>query len=282
MHHVRHQVAAIGIGLAFLCAGCGYHITRYPTAGTARGPVMEVAEYRITSDSRDKPEPYAEAHSKAMASPASKVYGPVLRALAFSPTGGAPALAVDRTLFLWNPANATFVHRFGQHDLGIGAAAFSPDGQYILSGGDNGVIKLWGVSTGREARAMTRHEGPVRAVAFTPDGQRGISAGYDGTVRVWDLKPRSGGGTTPPGEPEHDGSGDLARWPHAGGGNSDAGAEHARRRVAAVGPAHGPNAAKDRRNGPGGQLRGVRGQRSRAVRRVATTIATMGHSFGFA
>jgi WD40 repeat protein len=67
------------------------------------------------------------------------------------------------------------------------AAAFSPDGQSILSGCADGEARLWNAATGRLARMLHGHRAEVRAVAFSPDGRMALTGSEDQTARLWDL-----------------------------------------------------------------------------------------------
>jgi len=69
----------------------------------------------------------------------------------------------------------------------IEAIAFSPDGKTILTGGDDGMVRLWHASTGKEiGQPPTGHIGPLPNVAFSPDGKTIAAAGDYGTMRLWD------------------------------------------------------------------------------------------------
>jgi len=73
------------------------------------------------------------------------------------------------------------------HSTFINAAAFSPDGQFALTGSGDKTACLWHVATGRELRRLEGHSDVVYAVAFSPDGQRAATGSKDRTVRFWDI-----------------------------------------------------------------------------------------------
>jgi WD40 repeat protein len=67
--------------------------------------------------------------------------------------------------------------------------AFSPDGRWLLSGCDDGHVRVWEVATGAEVLRRTGHEGGVLDVAIGPDGRTALSSGNDGQAYLWDLRP---------------------------------------------------------------------------------------------
>lgn len=67
------------------------------------------------------------------------------------------------------------------------SAAFSPDGQYLLTG-ENAVLRLWDVATGEQLREFIGHTEYVTALTFSPDGRYILSGSADKTVRMWDVE----------------------------------------------------------------------------------------------
>jgi serine/threonine protein kinase len=69
----------------------------------------------------------------------------------------------------------------------VNAIAFSPDGQYAVSGGQGNAVKIWEVVTGREVQTFTGLPSQVISVAISPDGNRMLSESSDGSVELWDV-----------------------------------------------------------------------------------------------
>jgi WD40 repeat protein/serine/threonine protein kinase len=75
-----------------------------------------------------------------------------------------------------------------RHEAPVFSAAISSDGERIASASQDGVIKIWNGSSGRELVSFHAHEDHVRTVAYSPDGQFLASGSWDRTVRVWDVR----------------------------------------------------------------------------------------------
>lgn len=79
-----------------------------------------------------------------------------------------------------------------QSTKAIRSVAFSPFGDSVASGGQDGTICLWNIHTG-DARVLHEGQRPVSSVTFSPNGvllasaSEGAGSGEAG-IRVWDLQ----------------------------------------------------------------------------------------------
>jgi WD40 repeat protein len=66
-------------------------------------------------------------------------------------------------------------------------AALSRTGNFIVTGGEDHLIRLWRSADGYPVRFYKGHTGPVTGVAISGSGLRILSGGEDATVRLWDV-----------------------------------------------------------------------------------------------
>ncbi|MBY0512535.1 MAG: serine/threonine protein kinase [Gemmataceae bacterium] len=72
------------------------------------------------------------------------------------------------------------------HPNSVKAAAFSPDGKWLVTGDRGGIIRLWNVPEWvPDPDPLEGQDGTVHSLAFSPDGTILASGGSDGRVRLW-------------------------------------------------------------------------------------------------
>ena len=74
------------------------------------------------------------------------------------------------------------------HQGPVTSVAFSPDGQFVASGGADKTVRLWRTSDGSLIDIFKGHGDRVNAVAFGPDGRLLASGGSDRRVRLWSVQ----------------------------------------------------------------------------------------------
>jgi WD40 repeat protein len=74
---------------------------------------------------------------------------------------------------------------FPGHEGPVTTLAYSPNSDYLVSGGADKTVRLWNLTDGSVARTYPGHTDIVTNVTITPDGKLVLAAGQDKTVRIW-------------------------------------------------------------------------------------------------
>lgn len=93
---------------------------------------------------------------------------------------------------LWEADTGRVVRWFGGNADDLWAAAFSPDGEYMLIGGRYYSPGLWKVASGQQSRCLEGHRAPITSISFSLDSYYVLtgsedSEGSDNTIRLWEL-----------------------------------------------------------------------------------------------
>jgi hypothetical protein len=66
----------------------------------------------------------------------------------------------------------------------VWSVSWTPDGQTLATGGDDGSVKLW-KRDGSLISEIKANQGSVNSVSWTPDGQTLATGGEDGSIKLW-------------------------------------------------------------------------------------------------
>ena len=106
--------------------------------------------------------------------------------LAFSPDGKTLASAMSLMILpsiIWRVSDGMLLRNLSRHNGRIDFLAFSPNGQILASGSEDGTVKLWRVVDGILLHSL-KSGGLVNPVAFSPDGKIIAASGVYGLL-LW-------------------------------------------------------------------------------------------------
>ncbi|KAF9159335.1 hypothetical protein DFQ26_006631 [Actinomortierella ambigua] len=90
-------------------------------------------------------------------------------------------------LLVWEWQSESYVLKQQGHFYDMNTLSYSSDGQSVVTGGDDGKVKVWNTVSGFCFVTFAEHTSRVAAVEFAKNGQVVFSASFDGTVRAYDL-----------------------------------------------------------------------------------------------
>src|SRR5207248_1572050 len=115
-----------------------------------------------------------------------------VRCVALSPDGGKVLAATGASVRVWDLATGQEAGRFTGHTDAVRSVVFLAGGGRAASAGDDRVVRVWDVHTGREVhggrelRRFQGHRQMITAAAFTPGGAV-LSGSQDQAVCLWDV-----------------------------------------------------------------------------------------------
>lgn len=118
-----------------------------------------------------------------------EIPGTAVQALCFDPTSRLLAVAAGASLGLWDPWSGNPRQVLKGHAERITCLAFSPDGAWLASGDEGGLLQTWQAATG-QAGTRLEHQGVLTGLAVSGDGRWLAWGARDGTVLVSQWTPQ--------------------------------------------------------------------------------------------
>ena len=111
----------------------------------------------------------------------------------FSPDGHWLLLAQIQTTAGADPSvvqlkTHKFVDELRGHEGTVLSLAFSRDANNVVTGCEDGKLRVFSVGDWKLRQTLTGHHGPVHRAEFSPNGKWIVSAGEDRTVRIWSAE----------------------------------------------------------------------------------------------
>lgn len=132
----------------------------------------------------------------------------------FSASGGA-----DDRIIIYDLEKRREIDDLYIHDGTVNSLTFSPDGNYLISGGADGKIAFTKTNTWKLDKVLERaHKGSsVNHISIHPSGKLAISMGSDQTLRTWNLiTGRQAHATSLKNKPNLGGAVEVVEWSESG------------------------------------------------------------------
>lgn len=90
------------------------------------------------------------------------------------------------TAVVWDRISGQKIAQLIGHKMFIASMAFAPDGNTLITGGQDGLIIVWDIREQRARVKLIGHEGGVVELAVSPDGKT-LASSSTRTVKLWHL-----------------------------------------------------------------------------------------------
>ncbi|XP_014217506.1 cilia- and flagella-associated protein 52-like [Copidosoma floridanum] len=92
----------------------------------------------------------------------------------------------DRKIAYWETLDGSMIRELEGSGAGaLNCIDVSPDGQYFVTGGNDGVVKFWNYNAGETTHVGMGHAAIITACKISPDGKHIVTASGDGAILIW-------------------------------------------------------------------------------------------------
>jgi WD40 repeat protein/tetratricopeptide (TPR) repeat protein len=113
---------------------------------------------------------------------------PVIHA-EFTSDGNQFVVVTKKAAYVRDAATGNLIEEVKNHALPLTHASFSPNGEQLVTTGEDHFAKVWDLRSTRttEPNCTLQHKGGVTYASFSPDGARVVTASKDKTACIWNA-----------------------------------------------------------------------------------------------
>jgi WD40 repeat protein len=112
---------------------------------------------------------------------------PYINNMAISPDGAYLSFynRQRKEVSLFDNTSRSFTHTISNHSGGVETVEFTRDSKYLITGGMEGRLYMWSVSTGKKVDTLSHHYDTITAISSNENGHWIATAGYDKIIKVF-------------------------------------------------------------------------------------------------